>query len=1118
MQKYVQLGVVFVHGFNSVPTMWDTFRALLDEDPDLAAVQALTFGYDTRVWQPHPLRRIPTFDTVADSLKEFLDTDAEDFNNLVLVSHSQGGLVVQRYLARMLVEGRGEDLARIRQVVLFACPNNGSQLALTLRRALLRRNPQEQQLRPLNEQITDTQRIILRDVINAGRVTERTCPISFSVYAAETDNIVTAAAARSVFPDAAVLPGDHFSIVQPGSRAHRSYTTLKRLLLAAVDGDPPVLRATLAGLGPATLEVHNAATPGKPPSSDVSLTPYLHRAHDSLLRDALVPVLAGGPSRLFVLTGESSTGKTRALYQAVHDLGPTLPLLKPITSGDLLDLLRKGTMAVGTVLWLNEAQRFLYGRVGEEAAADLQRVLQRRPGVAALATLWPDYWNELAVAEGTAKLHTQVRALLTHPSLTIRIPVPPQLTTEDFHRWQDLIEVQRDQRLSDAWAAGRADGRVIQHLSGGPELLAAYLAGPGTHFTHQEYALLTAGLDARRLGHRAPLPPALLADAADGALAPHHRSSAADWSDQVLDALATGRRPDGTRTDIRNTLSALTVLRARSGAAARYDPADYLAQQTRRLRADQLGTPSLWQALLEHTTDPDDVNNLAQAAWQRGLYRHGVLLWRKAVLTGHSRAPTNLVAALPPALDPHQCVPQWVAVHSSLTDPVAVADLLETLKRTGAREAMAALLDRDPATHTTLTDPDGVARLLHELRTAGADEAVAALLDRDPATHTALTDALAVARLLEELQGAGASEAVDTLAQRAADVDLTDHGVAGLLRELWMIGAIEALNTLAQRAADHIDLTNPPTVTELLDVLNLLEEVGDCEAVTALLDRDPATHTTLTNPHEVANLLQELRRAGASAAVDTLAQRAADIDLTDPDGVAHLLQELRAARASEALDTLMRRAADGDLSDPDGVAQLLQELRTAEASEAVVALLDRDPATHTTLTDPDGVARLLRELRTARADEAVAALLDRDPATHTTVTNPSGVASLLQELRTAGADEAVDTLTQRAADHVDVEDPYSVTDLLRELRRAGAAEVLDALAQRAADRVDLTYHFGYDELLEELRTVGASLAADTLTHRAANAGVGTLQSASPYGRTADGQPAAPWSWSDLTQF
>ncbi|MFD5407235.1 alpha/beta fold hydrolase [Streptomyces griseorubiginosus] len=169
---------------------------------------------------------------MADRLKEYLATEAEGYEQLVLLAHSMGGLVVQRCLTRMLAEGRGRELRRIRRVVLLACPNSGAQILQSLRRgAMGRRHPQERQLRPLDEEVTFTRRVLMRDVVHASRVTERTCPIPFSVCAGESDNIVPAASAQDVYPDAAALPGNHSDIARPDSPKHRTYTTLRRLLL-----------------------------------------------------------------------------------------------------------------------------------------------------------------------------------------------------------------------------------------------------------------------------------------------------------------------------------------------------------------------------------------------------------------------------------------------------------------------------------------------------------------------------------------------------------------------------------------------------------------------------------------------------------------------------------------------------------------------------------------------------------------------------------------------------------------------------------------------------------------------------------------------------------------------
>lgn len=225
------MGVVFVHGFFSNPDTWNPFKSLIAQDTELAFAEPLFFAYSSPRLNLNKLRQIPTYDDIAESLKVYLEVEAAKFKDLVLVTHSQGGLIVQRYLSRMLNEGRGPELQRIRQIVLFACPNSGSEIALSLRRKWMTKNPQEKQLRPLNAAVTETHRAVLNRIVNAREVAPQSCPIPITAYAGENDNIVTPVSARSVFPDTGVLPGDHFQIIRPDGVEHRSYTTLKKKLL-----------------------------------------------------------------------------------------------------------------------------------------------------------------------------------------------------------------------------------------------------------------------------------------------------------------------------------------------------------------------------------------------------------------------------------------------------------------------------------------------------------------------------------------------------------------------------------------------------------------------------------------------------------------------------------------------------------------------------------------------------------------------------------------------------------------------------------------------------------------------------------------------------------------------
>ncbi|MFE5516563.1 hypothetical protein ACFQ9Q_02380 [Streptomyces virginiae] len=684
-----------------------------------------------------------------------------------------------------------------------------------------------------------------------------------------------------------------------------------------------------------------------------------------------------------VLTGESSTGKTRSLYEALRELAPRDPLLRPHTAEDLLAFIAKRLVSPGTVLWLNEAQRYFDGTNGEQAAAELRALLERLPGVTAVATMWTDpHWRTLTAQGVPGDPHSQARALLTGPS-TRRIHVAAELSEQDIDRWAELAQAQSDDpRLFQALVAGVRDGRVIQQLSGGPELLTAYLDGPGAFFTHGEHALITASLDARRFGHLTPLPAGLLSEAADGSLAHHRHSPDPEWAEEALRALTTGTRANGSRTDIRNTLTALTALRPHSGAAATYEPADYLDQHIRALHADRRGSPSLWAALRTHTTEPNDLGRLFMTAKDLGMRKQAVQIGCRAVLAGPSLVPALMVGLLTGLVDPDQRGSSWIAAHADLTDGYWTSRLLDSLLEGGKDQALVMLLNRDLVAEVDFTDFHS-RRLLDVLRKAGANQAAVSAGNRIAAVAD-LTNPSDVAWLLRSLHEAGAEEVVAALIGR---------------------------DPVAQ-----VDLTNAGDVAELLKTL---DEMGAAEAVTALLDRDPVTQVNLTDTFYSSALLKTLVRVGADQAVDALAQRAAtESDLTDASDVARLLKTLHEVGAEEAMAALADRdpIAQVDLTNAKSVAELLNAVHEIGAEQALTALLDRDPVTQVNLTDPFYSSTLLKALVRVGAGQAFDAAAWRCAAETDLTIDPMFVTALVDVLRAVGADRAVDVISQRLQD------------------------------------------------------------------------------------------------------
>jgi alpha-beta hydrolase superfamily lysophospholipase len=81
---------------------------LLSHDSDISPeYDLLLFPYASSIANLDSRRRIPDFDTLALSLRTFLQVQAKGYDRLAIVTHSQGGLIAQRYLEGMLADGKG---------------------------------------------------------------------------------------------------------------------------------------------------------------------------------------------------------------------------------------------------------------------------------------------------------------------------------------------------------------------------------------------------------------------------------------------------------------------------------------------------------------------------------------------------------------------------------------------------------------------------------------------------------------------------------------------------------------------------------------------------------------------------------------------------------------------------------------------------------------------------------------------------------------------------------------------------------------------------------------------------------------------------------------------------
>lgn len=900
---------------------------------------------------------------------------------------------------------------------------------------------------------------------------------------------------------------------------------------------------------PFDYEVHHAID--APAAELPALPPYVRRDHDRIL-DATVGRAADGAGGIAVLVGGSSTGKTRACWEAIERLRSAPdpwrlwhPIAPAPAEAALAGLDRIGPR---TVVWLNDAANYLADAVlGERVAATLRELLRdaRRGPVLVLATMWPSDWELLTDRRGDGGVnpHANAQALLAQH----RIKVPDAFTGRD---WEALTAAAgSDPRLGEAAARSR-DGRVAQYLAGGPVFVDRFSDAPP-----EARALVTAAMDARRLGCGPYLPRALLERAVPGYLTGSEAEEvlSRDWWPAAI-GYACAR------------LGGIFGMLNRVGAAFRL--ADYLDEFGRRQLADVMPPGSFWAAA--GNADPGDVVLLADAARARGLLRDAVRLYvhateRDGCTAGTGRSYSGCAAVnvvrLMDALRPDDPRPRrWAVRNCSLGDAHDVLELLHSPEP----DTVAALLDRGPESRVGLDHPGAVAGLLKRLDDLGARDRIDLLLARDPAAQVDAADRYGLVELLATLHRLGAAGQVDILARRAAATVgfRTLHGNS-VFAALTAAGAHDHAAALAERAATEVSFTEVDAPKAVAGVLHELHGLGAVAAISALLARDPAAHVR-DGEGGLEPLAQALTLLGADEQLAVLTTRlTAMADAGDPGVLARVLLLLRTTGSADRILELLERvpAARVDLRAPIGVAGLLQALAEVGAAGYAGALLARDPAAHTTvesaelllgelrrsglaeqyetlarriagefpLRDPARLRRLLSYLRYVEspATGTVAAnpvphldvLLARDPAGQIDLADTYAVAGLIADLRDMGAADAADRLASRAVAGAPLDDPSGVALLLKNLPPGDLVARL--LARDPEGQASIGHHENHRRsdvlfLARELCAVGAADRADRLLRRLIAAGhFGEFRDERDHfrwGREPDGAPAEPWAW------
>ena len=363
------------------------------------------------------------------------------------------------------------------------------------------------------------------------------------------------------------------------------------------------------------LGVHAAiSVPGVP---DEVPPEYVLRDADATRHGVRAKVAAAtGRGGFVLLVGGSSVGKTRCAAEAARALLPDWWLVHPAGPGEVAALAAAPPPRV--VVWLDELQRYLDGERG--LAGGAVRALLGAPGpVVIIGTLWADRYATYTTlpVSGGLDTHAREREVL---DLANVVRIGPEFSPAEQGRARATAT--RDPRLREALDAEGYG--LTQTLAAAPQLVARW--EDARTVNPYAWAVLTAALDAARLGARAPLTAGFLRAAAQDYCTPRQQAEAPEnWFEQAL-VYAT--------TKLHGAAAALAPAGAGMGQVAGYTAADYLLQHASRERRAVRVPASTWDALLSHVHDPADAARLAGSAKDRLLYCYAIPLYRHAADAG----------------------------------------------------------------------------------------------------------------------------------------------------------------------------------------------------------------------------------------------------------------------------------------------------------------------------------------------------------------------------------------------------------------------------------------------------------------------------------------------------
>lgn len=295
--------LLFIHGLGgNAKETWGEFPNLIGKDNSLHDNFEIGFyQYPTSLFRFPFSRKMPQIQTLASGLRTQINNQFSQYNSIILICHSLGGLIARQYLVEELKNNRP---LRIDKLLLYAVPNNGAGLA-SIAEHVSWMHSQLAQLCTHSEFIRFLNEEWIRE-----KVGEK---VKIKYVVAALDRVVNEESAKGFWENQNVemiVDKGHINVVKPQSSDDLAFLILKNFVLTSIENVS--IYETRAKVEP-SLEVPSLALEClHQPESLSSIWNVPHHRN---------PNFTGREELLQNLRAALASEQSAALTQAIHGLG-----------------------------------------------------------------------------------------------------------------------------------------------------------------------------------------------------------------------------------------------------------------------------------------------------------------------------------------------------------------------------------------------------------------------------------------------------------------------------------------------------------------------------------------------------------------------------------------------------------------------------------------------------------------------------------------------------------------------------------------------------------------------------------------------------------------------------